>query len=216
MEISFWQQRWDENQIGFHLPEVNPYLVSYRSAFELSPGARVLVPLCGKSLDMIWLAQQGFRVLGVECSRKAIEAFIEEQQLSVETHVMGDYIQYRAEPIELLEGDFFKLQASHLEGVELVYDRASLVALPADMRQQYIAVLRQVLPREASILLVTLEYDQSTMPGPPFSVADSEVRQSYRAFDVELLHEEDIIQNQPRFRDRGPSSMVERVYKITP
>ncbi len=215
MQISFWEQRWEENQIGFHLPEVNPYLMTYQPQFKLQEGARVLVPLCGKSLDMIWLAQQGYGVLGVECSTRAIQAFIEEQGLNAEQELSEHYTLHKSGAIHLLEGDFFQLQSSHLEDISLVYDRASLVALPAAMRQQYVTLLRQQLPVSARILLVTLEYDQAKMPGPPFSVSDEEVRQLYDGFKVELLHEQNIIEHQPRFRERGLEYMQERVYRIS-
>ena len=64
MEASYWQQRWEINQIGFHGDEVNPLLVSHIGALGLDKGARLFLPLCGKTLDIaccwrrviVWLA----------------------------------------------------------------------------------------------------------------------------------------------------------------
>lgn len=215
MQISFWQQRWDENQIGFHLPEVNPYLTQFWSQFDSAGQGRVFVPLCGKSLDMIWLAQQGHRVLGVECSDKALQAFFEEQHLDVTHSEYRGFQRHQSGSIEVLEGDFFSLDSDILSDVEIVYDRASLVALPEEMRQQYAELLKQLLPQNVSILLVTVDYDQSAMSGPPFAVSEEEVRALFAdAFRIERLHQQDMLESSPRFRDRGLEYMQETIYKI--
>ncbi len=216
MDIAFWQQRWQENQIGFHLPEVNPHLSEYWTALNIPSGSNVLVPLCGKSLDMVWLASQGMQVVGVECSSQAIQQFMAEQGLTPVVSDQGVFTQYQADALHLLQGDFFKLTAEQLVDTHAVYDRASLVALPEDMRRSYVQLLTSTLPASADILLVTLDYDQSSMTGPPFAVSDSEVRQLYGdAFTVQLLHEADIIDEQPRFHERGLGWMIERVYHIS-
>lgn len=90
MEPAFWQKRWADNQIGFHQAQVNPYLQKYWPRLQLAPASRVLVPLCGKSLDLAWLAGQGYRVLGVELSRQAVEGFFREHGLD------ADVLQYGA------------------------------------------------------------------------------------------------------------------------
>ena len=114
MEPKFWQERWARNQLGFHLPEVNPYLERHWPSLALAEGAKVLVPLCGKSLDLMWLATQGHRVLGVELSEQAVEAFFSEQSLTPRITQRGVFTVYQADLIEVWCGDFFALDAEVL------------------------------------------------------------------------------------------------------
>jgi len=107
MQPEFWHKKWESNQIGFHQPEVNPYLQRHWPDLAIPAQARVLVPLCGKSLDLLWLAGRGHRVLGVELSEKAVEDFFREQQLQPQVSEQGDFKVYRADAIELWCGDFF-------------------------------------------------------------------------------------------------------------
>lgn len=216
MEIEFWQQRWLDNQTGFHLDQINPYLKEYWSVLNLHKGTEVLVPMCGKSLDMTWLSHQGHNILGVECSEKAVKEFFNEQNLQHNIDSSEGFESFRNNNYRLLLGDFFKLDKSMLADVSAVYDRASLVALPEEMRRNYVHLLSQELPQTVSILLVTLEYDQEKMSGPPFSVSNAEVQSLYsNNFNIEILNEVDVITEQPRFKDRGLDYMIERVYKIT-
>lgn len=216
MHIDFWKQRWADQQIGFHLDQVNPNLAQYWSEITVDHRQQVLVPLCGKSLDMIWLASQGCQVLGVECSEQALQQFMDEQQLTVTTCPLDEFILYKSDTIQLLQGDFFTLTDTLLQSVTAVYDRASLIALPTEMRTQYVDLLQRKLPQSVSILLVTLDYEQRLMQGPPFSVSHNEVERLYQPwFDVCLLDERDVIDESPRFRESGLSHMYERVYKIT-
>ncbi len=89
MEPAFWHKRWADNQIGFHQGQVNSYLQTHWPALGLETGSRVLVPLCGKSLDLVWLAGQGYRVLGVELSRRAVEDFFREHGLEARCSSAG-------------------------------------------------------------------------------------------------------------------------------
>lgn len=175
MHEDFWQARWARDEIGFHLDEVNPYLLRYWSQLSAQPGERVLVPLCGKTLDLRWLAAQGLQVLGVELSRKAIEDFFVEQGLQPQIEEQGAFVHFRAEAIELWCGDFFALTAADVEQCHLFYDRAALIALPLEMRQRYVAHLQAILPQVCRGLLVTLDYPQEQMNGPPFAVPAEQV-----------------------------------------
>jgi thiopurine S-methyltransferase len=216
MHIDFWKQRWENRQIGFHLDQVNPNLTQYWSQLAGDKEQQVLVPLCGKSLDMLWLAAQGYQVMGVECSEQALQQFIDEQQLAVTTTRRDEFTLHQAGDIQLLQGDFFNLNDSLLQSVTAVYDRAALIALPEEMRTQYVELLQRKLPQAVSILLVTLDYDQALMQGPPFAVSHNEVERLYQpAFDISLLDERDVITESPRFREKGLGHLFERVYKIT-
>lgn len=217
MEIEFWRQRWLEKQIGFHLDEVNAYLLKYWPALDLDKNSTVFVPLCGKSKDLLWLAEQGYHVIGVECSELAVSAFFNEHQLSykvVDNQFHKHYISNSVN-IELLHGDFFDMDKVLLDTVDAVFDRASLIALPADMRQLYVDKLADSLSTKTSILLITLEYDQNKMSGPPFSVSAEEVNALYASsFDIQLLAQHDVLDDQPRFKQRGLSYLVESVYLL--
>ena len=174
MEVDFWHDRWEKNLTGFHLDEVNPHLRENWAALNLKSGSRVFVPLCGKSLDLLWLADQGYEVVGIELSPLAVKAFFSENGLEAKlTHIDG--LEYwQSDNISLFCGDFFSLTTEILGTIDAVYDRASLIALPPAMRKDYAAKLTE-LAQTAPKLLVTLEYDQSKMDGPPFSVSQEEV-----------------------------------------
>lgn len=213
MQEAFWQTRWQNNQIGFHATKVNPFLRRYWSTVAAADGARVLVPLCGKSLDMVWLAEQGHRVIGVELAQTAVEAFFREQGLEATVTREGAFRVYRHGRIELYCGDFFALGSEQLADCALFYDRAALIALPPGMRERYVRHLQCVLPAGGQGLLVTLDYEQALMNGPPFSVSDEEVRGwSASVWDSQLLDSQDAMED--RFSARGLTRMDERVYRL--
>ena len=215
MEPEFWQQRWRQNQIGFHLDRVNPVLVNHWNRLQLAPQSTVLVPLCGKSLDLIWLANQGHHVVGVECSEVAVQAFFDEQKLSCRQGEYRGFRVFSAGNISILQGDYFDLDREFLEDVAAVYDRAALVAMPFSMRENYVARLQSHLPSHSQILLVTLKYNQQLMSGPPFSVSDDEVHALYQhQFDINLIHHQDILSHQQRFAERGLDYLHESVFHL--
>ncbi|QXH37175.1 thiopurine S-methyltransferase [Pseudomonas muyukensis] len=214
MEPAFWHKRWADNQIGFHQPQVNPYLQAHWPALGLAPGARVLVPLCGKSLDMLWLAAQGYRVLGVELSRRAVADFFNEHGLQVQLAQHGAFEIWRSDELEICCGDVFALGAEDLADCAGVYDRAALIALPAGMRERYMTLLGEKLPMACRGLLVTLDYDQALIDGPPFSVADAEVRAGFAGWQVDEVEGREILDQSPKFLQAGVESLVERVYRL--
>lgn len=175
MEADFWHERWAEREIGFHQQEINSFLQRYWSKLELPRESRVLVPLCGKSTDMVWLAQQGHSVIGVELSEMAVQEFFEELKVAPAVDETGPFKRYAVDNIELLVGDFFALTAQDLADVAAVYDRAALVALPPEMRRDYAKLLTSLLPAQVQALLITFEYRPGDAEGPPFSIAADEV-----------------------------------------
>lgn len=214
MESEFWHQRWKGNLIGFHQHEINIHLKAFWDKLPVKPGDRVLVPLCGKSRDMLWLAEQ-HPVTGVELSPVAVEDFFRENDLDPDRYRQGAFPVCESGNLKLLCGDFFDLQPEQLGQVCAVYDRASLIALPADMRRAFVAKLTSLLSRPVSMLLVTLEYEQQQMGGPPFSVEEGEVREMFEAnWSVQLLHEEDVLATESKFRERGLSHLSEKIYLL--
>ncbi|MFP7722855.1 thiopurine S-methyltransferase [Lysobacter sp. A3-1-A15] len=215
MHPDFWLQRWSENRIGFHQDAPTPLLVRYWPTLGLPTGARVFVPLAGKSLDMAWLAAQGHRVLGVELSRQAVEAFFEEHGLAPERRESRHGVHYAAGPIELIHGDAFALDAGVLADCEGVFDRAALIALPPDLRRRYVHELYARLPAGCRGLLVTLEYPPHEKAGPPFPVDEGEVRDLYgRDWTVEVLERRDILASQPGFVADGVTSLETVAYRL--
>ncbi|MCJ0972482.1 thiopurine S-methyltransferase [Pseudomonas sp. PS1] len=215
MDAGFWHRRWSRNEIGFHLNKVNPYLQSHWPGLELGLGARVLVPLCGKSLDMAWLAAQGFEVLGIELSEKAAADYYAEQGSQPEIDQRGAYRRFRAGGVEILCGDFFSLTTADVTGCAAFYDRAALIALPPDMRQRYVRHLAGLFASGGAGLLVTLDYEQSEMDGPPFAVSDGEVRQSLASdWEIRLLAQADVLDGNWKFLQRGLTRLDERCYHL--
>ncbi len=214
MQADFWLARWAQQQIGFHLDRVNPYLVSHWPGMQLPQGSRVLVPLCGKSLDLAWLASQGFGVMGVELARTAVDAFFDEHRLAPSARRQGAFEVFQAGAIEIWCGDFFDLTAEDLAGCRACYDRAALIALPAEMRRRYAEHLTQHLPRGTRGLLVTLDYDQLQMDGPPFAVPDAEVRALLGQWQPERLAQADVLGENLKFHQRGVSWLRESVFRL--
>ena len=181
METKFWIERWEQKQIGFHQAEVNLLLKAYWDKLALPVDSTVLVPLCGKSLDMLWLAAQGHRVIGVELSEIAVREFFlgigQEPQISWQ----GGFKLFSVNNISIYCGNFFELSKEQVGSPLGVFDRAALIALPPNMRRDYVNHLQRLLPSGAKTLLVSLEYDQVEISGPPFCVLPEDVQALFSA-----------------------------------
>ena len=178
MDAAFWHQKWEANEIGFHEGEANRLLVKYFNALSLAEGRRVFVPLCGKTLDIAWLLSNGFRVAGAELVESAIEQLFSELGIEPEISEVGEVKRYSAKNIDIFVGDIFAVSSEILGSVDAIYDRAALVALPEEIRRQYSGHLMDISDGTPQLLL-TFEYDQSVMDGPPFSISNEEVIQHY-------------------------------------
>lgn len=217
MEPDFWLQRWQLGQTGWHQDEPHWALVRHWSALALGSTARVFVPLAGRSLDLLWLAQRGHAVVGCELSPLAVRKFYAEQARVPEVLARGAFELFRAGPIEMLCGDLFELESPLLGRIDAVYDRAALVALPPGQRGRYARKLAQLSGAHAPTLLVTTEYDGVPSTGPPFAVSEAEVRTLYGGeSDIELLERRADIADAERFRARGVTGFTEAAYRITP
>ena len=197
MNPEFWQTRWQEKRIGFNQSQVNTLLVKYFSKLNLSADSRIFVPLCGKSIDMLWLAHQGFDVVGVELVESAAQEFFIEQDIpyTIKEHSHHSNIKcYQGQVLEqtitLWVADIFALNSDDIGHVDAVYDRAALIAMPAELRPQYtkqVINLSQNMPQ----LLLTLNYDQNERAGPPFSISQEQVQQYYgNYYQMNKLEEE--------------------------
>lgn len=222
MKAEYWLQRWREGRTGWHHESVMPLLEKHWGALDVAPGTRVLVPLCGKSLDMLWLAQQGMRVLAAEISPVAIEAFLAENHLHADRTEAADCTHYRIADapvegdIEIINGDVFAVVPGQLDECGAFYDRAALIAFPAAMRDRFVREVYAKLPAGARGLLITLDYPAGEMEGPPFSVDEAEVHRLFDPqWDIRQLERRDILASQPSFSERGVTTLHTSVYALT-
>lgn len=219
MTTKYWLERWERDETGFHQDTFNPYLLEHWKTLQLEAGSQILVPLCGKTRDMLWLRDQGHSVLGVELSALAVQAFFKENRLTPDHdgHLSDKrFDHYAAQNITILLGDFFDLNKQDLRKIKAVYDRASLVALPPDTRRCYACHLCDILPPGSKILLVGFDYPQSEMQGPPYAVSPDEVITLYQNHaEIDLLAHVDVFEENPRFQQRGLTRLAESVYLLT-
>ena len=208
-----WESRWQEGRIGFHLPEVNSNLLRYSDKLLTQDPESVFVPLCGKTLDLPWLAGRTKKVVGIELVQKAVQDFFKENKLTHSIQQSGKLNLFSSDTIVLFQGDFFDLNKEQTASFDAIYDRASIVSLDQPERERYVNHLMSFLEPGGRILLITLEYDQNQMTGPPFSVPADEIEWLYAPYGVlELLETSDILDE--RFRKKGLDGMLERVFQF--
>jgi len=187
----------------------------YFPTLNLKSGDRVFVPLCGKSIDMIWLAGQGYKVIGVEISQAACKAFFKENKIPTKKTEIDDFVIYTSDVITLISGDIFNLEQSILGDIDAVYDRAALIALPTELRQQYSMHLAQLLELNTPVFLITTAYDHTQMQGPPFSVDEHEVDTLYNQhFNIEQLYSKPLSEIPTSLHDKGLLHATEQVYSL--
>ncbi|WP_404364644.1 thiopurine S-methyltransferase [Marinobacter sp.] len=215
MEHEFWHARWANNEVGFHEGSINRYLHDHWHELASRGGETVFVPLCGKAQDMWWLYDRGHPVIGVELSEIACKDFFEEADAKATVKPGRPFIRFVHDDLELWCGDFFQLVPSDLTHVRLVYDRAALIALPPHMRPEYVQHLNAILPDQAAILLVTLDYQNDEMQGPPFNVSDAEVHALYgQDFAIEQVLTNLLPPDHPFARRKGLSGATESVFRL--
>jgi thiopurine S-methyltransferase len=215
MQAEFWHERWRTGQIGFHQSAVDRTLRRHWPMLNLGRGSRVFVPLCGKSLDLLWLRDQGHFVLGVELSATALEAFCTENRIAARRRVQGDFDIHESANLQLFRGDFFALTPALLGDTAAVYDRAALISWAPGLRPAYVEHIAELVTAGTQMLLITLEYPQSQMPGPPFSVKSEEVQRLYSPhFGIQEIARGDALVHEARFRARGLTELFEVCYHL--
>lgn len=202
MEHEFWYQAWKERKIGFHRKDYHPQLIEGIQKLKLQENSTILVPLCGKSLDLIYLKELGHHVTGVELSTQAIEEFNEENKQNP-----------HASKIKLISGDFFSYKPEST--FQLIYDRAALVALPKKMRANYAKKNQDLLSKGGKIILISFEYDQDKISGPPHSVETDEIEKIYDQCSLEIFHKKTDTPNSPRFIESKIDRIIQKSYILT-
>jgi len=212
MQSEFWHERWQRNEIGFHEGRANAYLEKFWPQLSETSDQRVLVPLCGKSVDLAWLAECGHAVVGVELSELACRAFFAERQLEPEVSSRGPFQVFSAGSIELMCGDFLALTPALMGPVATLYDRAALIALPTGLRARYSRHLTELLSAGARGLLITLDYPDQGFSGPPFAVPDGEVNAKLGpGFELHRCHHAPLRPDNPLL-SRGLDQATESVF----
>jgi len=207
-----WLQSWRDHRTDFHQQSTNRLLTRFWPSLELVPESRVFVPLCGKSLDMVWLAKQGHNVIGVELSPIAVRAFFRENRLLPARRQLGKFTLWQHGRISILCGDYFSLTLEDLGRIDTVYDRAALTALPEDIRKHYVSHLRKIVPATATVFLLTTEdAEEKDTPSQAFGIAE-EIKTLYAEdFEINLAHVESIFEVDPE----SPGNPQLKVYRLS-
>jgi len=210
MEPKYWIEGWQLGHTGFDQADPHRYLPEHWPAVGVAADATVFVPLCGKTVDMVWLAEQGHQIIGVEVSDLAVDGFFEMVGLTPEIETIGPLAIHRAGPYELWCGDLFEVPATVFDRVDVVYDRASIVALPTKIRQRYADTLTTQLRPDAPWYMVAFTYDQAEMDGPPFSVPLDEIDRLFAEdFTIETIVDESAFERADTLKERGITHIQE-------
>jgi thiopurine S-methyltransferase len=214
MHQEYWINKWQTGDTRFNESNPHRYLVKYFNKIVTRKNNNVFVPLCGKSIDMTWLLEHQQKVIGVELSDIPVNDFFSENKLEKHIESTKSFTVYKNPSCTIYTGNIFDLRPEHLKDVNAVYDRGAFIALPPEtMRQQYINWLKHTLPAHCKILLITFEFNQNEMKGPPFSVTMDELK-STDSFSVKLLECQDIGNIKPHWKEKGLRTLKECVYLL--
>ena len=214
MDPAFWLDKWQAGQLGFHMDQPHPDLLSQADTFLAGGPHRILVPLCGKSHDLAWLSARGHEVVGVELARAAVQQFLAEHQRQARVVEHDAGVSFESGGLTVHCCDVLGLSPDAVGTFDRIWDRAAMVALDPGRRETYAQVLRTLLKPGGQILLNAFTYDQSVMPGPPHSVPEDEIRRHYAGFDIEVLREGEPI-TEGKFAERGLAAWCVNLYRIT-
>jgi thiopurine S-methyltransferase len=216
VQPDFWLNRWRTAQIGFHQAAVDRHLKAYWPLLKLPANSPIFVPLCGKSLDLMWLRERGHSVIGVELSPVALESYFMEHGIPARRRVLGCFDVYEADGFTLFCGDYFQLSPALLGGVSAVYDRAALISWTPNAREAYVKHLTSLTTAGTQTLLIAVEFPPEQMSGPPFPVTRDTVENLYSShYSIEELGRHEILELEPRLKARGLSELREVCYRLT-
>lgn len=211
-----WLQCWLDQRTDFHQTEVNPLLIKFWPSLESGMGSRIFVPLCGKSLDMLWLAERGHEVIGVELSPVAVNAFFQENHLQPVKRIVGKFTLWSHGNISILCGDYFALTPADIGYFDAAYDRAALTSLPENIRALYVKQLHKLVPQSAKVFLLTIE---DAAENTSFSQAvgvDEEINNIYSdGFDIDLAYVESVFETDSASQNTNVKRVEYKVYRLT-
>lgn len=211
-----WLNMWEKKNIPFHKSTVNSALIAYASQLSCNAGDTILVPLCGKSLDMVWLAQQGYKVIGIELSAIACEEFFSENNIEHQIIIEDKFTHYKSKDIEIFCGDFFTVTKNDFPEIKAIYDCKSLIALPAEIKQKYIKHLLQLVnPTAIKILLLVIEAT-GKIQGPPFPINKNEIKALFGSqYQIEELKRTKRDKIDPHLLQDGFKEITDVTYLIS-
>ncbi|MEW6991090.1 thiopurine S-methyltransferase [Colwelliaceae bacterium 6441] len=221
MKASFWHACWERNSLGFHQKSIHPFLSQYLLPLitqsdcikEKDKVPKVLVPLCGKSDDMVWLANY-FDVVGAELSEIACRDFFIEKGIEVNPEAIREFNKYSHQNIELWQGDFFKLMPQQFSSFAWIYDRAAIIALPKEMQKSYVDHLSSFIGAGTQLFLISLEFPQEELEGPPFAIMQTDIERLFTAFNVQCIAEHALEDKTFAQRTFNVSYLTEKLYLI--
>ncbi|XP_056335454.1 probable thiopurine S-methyltransferase [Danio aesculapii] len=220
MDLSEWENRWQEGRTGFHRSDVHNLLKD--NVDKLICGrkdVRLFFPLCGKAVDMKWLADMGHTVVGVEISEKGIKEFFQEQNLAYNEEAVADIpgaklFKSTDGKISIYQCDLYKFSsavAGHFGGI---WDRGALVAINPRDRQKYASLLVSLMSSDCRYLLDTLEYNPELYEGPPFFVSEVDIKTVFGgSCNIDLLQSVGGLEE--KHRSWGLDSLTEKLYLLT-
>ncbi len=217
MDQNFWLKRWEDAETGFHRAKPHPLLAAHWSELNLAKESQVFVPLCGKSSDMIWLAERGHKVVGAELSPIAVDGFFADLDLTPKVENNTGLELKTAGPYRIWQSDVLELTRCDVGEIDSIYDRAALVALPPDMQANYAHLLTHLLSVGGQLFLVSLSYDQNEMKGPPFSISNETIQRLF-AKHFEIVHRttnSDALGESQNLKERGLTALTESLYILT-
>jgi thiopurine S-methyltransferase len=216
LQSEFWHERWRTGQIGFHQSAVDRNLEQFWPRLALPSNSPVFVPLCGKSVDLLWLRDRGHFVTGVEISPIAVASLCTEHGIDSRRRILHDFEVYEATKLRLYCGDFFSLRPELLGPATAVYDRAALISWEPERRMAYAKHVTELTSPGTQTLLVTVEYSQAQMAGPPFSVSPDDIELLYAGrHEIRSLSRRNILASEPRLQARGLTELFEVCYQLT-
>ena len=216
MDKQFWLDKWQKKDTKFDQIQVNPYLIKHERIFESLESKRIFVPLCGKSIDIMWFLKQGAEVIGVELSTIAIESFFAENNVTYEKINKDHFTIYQAKSLKFICGDFFQLDKNDVGDIDWIYDRASLIALDNITRVEYAQKISQLTLNKSKMMLITLSYKTSVPEHPPYSVTDEEVHLLFsKNFQINTLAQNENLDIMPHLIQRGLTDLTDRLYLLT-
>ncbi|WNO61863.1 thiopurine S-methyltransferase [Rheinheimera sp. MMS21-TC3] len=215
MDAEFWLACWQNDHLGFQLDDVHPMLQELLPQLALPTATKVFVPLCGKSLDLAFLAKS-YSVVGAELSDIACRDFFAQHQLEPSvSEATNNFRCYQTEQITIWNGDFFNLPKQAITECQFIYDRAALVALPEAMRLQYAAKLLTLFKAGTKMLLISVDYPQDEKVGPPFSVSKLELEALFPSASIKELAVQDLTAKGFAKRKFSVSKLIETAYLIS-
>ena len=241
-----WEVNWSSGRYsvpgqGFHQETVHPLLEKFSTPhLNLAPTDKVLVPLCGKSVDMLYFAQQGLSVTGLEAIPRAIHEFgtiVHGHSLVAEKVVVhGNATQHRWNMEEtgdvcIVEGDAIEFKTGDQGPMDAIWDRGAVVALRPEDRCAYVAMCANAIKSGGRVLLCVVEHDllkpsmdedqNSTTTaapyGPPYSFTADDVVALYQQGPFHLIEElsrTELIDEEPRWKSKGATFFNEVCYLL--